>query len=256
MENPKINSNVIGQVGHSFDIILESMVGSTGYGWCLKHMPAGVELISTDNMPIRAGIAPTRQIFTFAAIKPLKRGTIEFDLLCLYDLSRESADHQIYLVDIHDKDENDALKNEIGGQKFLKGSGAMVHARPIPPYGFADSEKAILLYGFPPSLLYGYPVPDSCVSVIESKNNCVLKYGNPFGVAVDEAECNLKYGYPVVKYGYPPIYKYGFPMSKATGETFTVKEDAKNCIVKYGTPFGVADKAEDCTLKYGFPVQK
>jgi len=256
MDKPKINSNIIGQVGHSFDIILESMVGSTGYGWCLKAMPAGVELISTENMPIRAGIAPTRQIFTFAALKPMKDKLIEFDLLCLFDLSRDCADHAIFEVDIHDVDENDALKKEIGGHKFLKGSGAMVHARPIPPYGFADSEKAILLYGFPPSPLYGYPVSDCSPSVIESKTNCLLKYGNPFGVAVDEAECNLKYGYPVVKYGYPPIYKYGFPMSNTAGDTLSVKEDARNCIVKYGTPFGVANNDEDCVLKYGFPVKK
>lgn len=256
MENKNNNSTVTGQVGYSFDIILESMVGSTGYGWCLKHMPDGVELISTDNVPIRTGVALVRQIFTFAAIKSLKNGLIEFDLLCLFDLSRESADHTTFRIDIHDKDESDKLKNEIGGHKFLTGSGAMLHSRPIPPYGFADSNKAILLYGFPPTLLYGYPPASDCAtSVILSEANCMIKYGNPFGIAFDESECNLKYGYPIMKYGYPPIYKYGFPLSDASGKELTIKEDANNCIVKYGTPGGVANKAEDCVLKYGFPVK-
>jgi len=109
----KKTSNIIGQVGHSFDIILESMAGSTGYGWCLKSMPSGVELISTDEMPVKKGIAPVRQIFTFAALKPLKNGLIEFDLLCLYNLCLEPADHASFQIDVHDKDENDALKNEI-----------------------------------------------------------------------------------------------------------------------------------------------
>jgi len=169
MENTKENSTIIGQVYQSFDLILESMVGSTGYGWCLKSMPAGIELISTENIPIRTGVAPVRQIFTFAALKPLKNGLIEFDLLFLPDLSREAADHAAFRIDIHDKDENDVLKNEIGGQKFLKSTGAMVHAKPAIPYGFVDSEKAILLYGFPPG--------SNCnVSVIHSDTNCLLKW--------------------------------------------------------------------------------
>lgn len=256
MENTKNVSTVIGQVGHSFDIILESMVGSTGYGWCLKSMPSGIELISTDNMPVRPGIAPVRQIFTFAALKPLKNGLIEFDLLCLHDLTSPAADHADYKVEIHDKDENDALVNEIGAHKFIKGSGAMLHATPAIPYGFVSSGKVIPLYGFPPSPLYGYPV-DNSINVIHSNANCMLKYGNPFGIAVDSTECNLKYGYPVnMKYGYPPVYKYGFPLSNAAGEELIVKEDAKNCVVKYGTPGGVANTPGDCRLKYGFPVNK
>lgn len=254
MDKPKINPTIIGQVGHSFDIILESMVGSTGYGWCLKAMPDGIELISTEDVPVKKGIAPTRQIFTFAALKPMKNKAIEFELLCLYNLSQPAADKAIYEIEVHDVDENDVLKKEIGVHKFLRGSSAMVHAKPIPPYGFTDPGKIIPLYGFPPNPLYGYPVSDFAPSIIASQTNCLVKYGNPFGVAVSDAECNLKYGYPVVKYGYPPIYKYGFPMSNAQGETIKVKADAKNCVVKYGTPFGVANSENECTLKYGFPV--
>jgi hypothetical protein len=249
---------IICTVSTSFDIILESQVGSTGFGWCLKSIPAGVELAAIDIIPLGQHISPgskERTIFTFVAVKPLKEGIIGFDLLKLTYPHCEIADTINYTVYVHDEDENDVLKKEIGGQKFVKGAGAMVHAKPIPPYGFTDPGKAILLYGFPVNPLYGYPVPSCGPNVLESKANCLLKYGNPFGVATDEAECNLKYGYPVVKYGYPPIYKYGFPMSNSTGKVLTVKEDAQNCIVKYGTPFGVANKAEDCTLKYGFPVQ-
>ena len=249
---------IICTIGTSFDIILESQVSSTGFGWCLKSIPAGVELAAIEAISLSQHISPgfkERTIFTFAAVKPLKEGIIGFDLLRLTHPNCEIADTVNYTVYVHDKDENDVLKKEIGGEKFVKGAGAMVHAKPIPPYGFADSEKAILLYGFPVNPLYGYPTATCGPSVLESKANCLLKYGNPFGVAADEAECNLKYGYPIVKYGYPPVYKYGFPMSNSAGISLTVKEDAQNCIVKYGTPFGVANKAEECVLKYGFPVQ-
>ena len=242
-------TNIIGQVGHSFDIILESMVGSTGYGWCLKSMAAGIELTSTDNMPVRTGIAPVRQVFTFAALKPVKNGIIEFDLLCLFDLTRESADHHDYTINIHDVNENDVLKNEIGGHKFIKGSGAMFHEKPIIPYGVIKPGKVIPLYGFPPE-------SGLSTTMIHSQANCMLKYGNPFGVALEEAECTLKYGYPLMKYGYPPIYKYGFPLSGSAGEKFMIKENAANCSVKYGTPGGIAKNAEECVLKYGFPVKE
>ncbi|MFA6336020.1 MAG: hypothetical protein WCX48_10820 [Bacteroidales bacterium] len=245
-------SAVIAQLGHSFDIILESMVGSTGYGWCLKGIPAGVELISTENVPIRKGVAPVRQIFTFAAIEPIKGGLIEFDLLCLYNLSCEIADHSAYQVYIYREDENDELARKIGSSRFIKGTGTMVHAKPIPPYGFADCEKAILLYGFPPD-------NSKCPGIIDSKANCLLKYGNPFGVSTDESECQLKYGYPITtKYGYPPpIYKYGFPLTNKCGENYVIKEDKDNCIVKYGIPPGnVSTNNEDCIVKYGFPEKK
>ncbi len=250
---------IICTIGTSFDIILESQVGSTGFGWCLKSIPEGVELADIGSLPLSQHVSPgckERQVFTFVAVKPLKEGSIAFDLLRLTHPVCEIADTVTYTVYVHDEDENDVLKKEIGGQKFVKGAGAMVHAKPVQPYGFADAEKAILLYGFPVNPLYGYPSVGYSPSFIESATNCMVKYGNPFGVAADDAECNLKYGYPVVKYGYPPIYKYGFPLNDASGKTFTVKEDAQNCIVKYGTPFGVANKPEDCTLKYGFPVQE
>lgn len=239
-------STIIAVVDHSFDVILESMVGSTGYGWCLKSLPDGVELISTTNVPVRQGVAPVRQIFTFAALKPIKKGVLKFDLLCLHTLSRDIADHATYNVEIHDKKENDELANEIGGQKFLKGAGAMLHAGPAMPYGFPDSDKTALL-------LYGFPNADaSCAaSVIYSNANCLLKYGTPFGVSTDDSGCNLKYGFPVT----PVIYKYGFPLTNASGGDIQVEEDANNCIVKYGTPGGVGTD-QDCALKYGFPSIK
>lgn len=254
-----MNNAIVCTVSNTFDIILESQVASTGFGWCLKSMPEGVELASIQNVPIGQHVSPgckERQIFTFVAIEPLKEGTISFDLLRLTHPETEIADTASYTVYVHDIDENDALKKEIGSQKFVQGTSSMVHARPIMPYGFADPEKIHVIYGFPPSPLYGYPAPYTGQNVIESQTNCILKYGNPFGIATSEADCNLKYGYPVINHTYPPIYKYGFPINDAEGNALSIKEDAQNCLVKYGTPLGMATKPEDCTLKYGFPIKE
>jgi len=234
------------QAGQSFDIVLESMMGSTGYGWCLKSMSPEIVLISTFTNPIHAGVSPVRQGVTFGAVKLSRCAQIEFEMLCLFDLTREPADCATYQIEIYDHAADDALKNEIGSQKFLSLGGMMVHHRPVPPYGFANSDKIHVLYGFPP--------PEACnPTVIASTKNCILKYGNPFGVANEEADCRMKYGYPVLKYGFPPNYKYGFPLTNSDGKTMIVKENPGRCLVKYGTPLGVARKAEDCTLKYGFP---
>lgn len=234
------------QAGQSFDIVLESMVGSTGYGWCLKNMPPEIVLISTFTTPIHAGVSPVRQGFTLGAIKSCRCAQLEFEMLCLFDLLREPADYATYPIEIYEPTSDDALKNEIGSQKFLNLGGTMVHNRPVPPYGFANPDKIHVLYGFPP--------PEACSpTVIASTKNCLLKYGNPFGVATEESDCRLKYGYPAPKYGYPPSYKYGFPLTNAAGKTLVVKENPLRCLVKYGTPYGVANKADECLLKYGFP---
>lgn len=244
MEKKIDNSAIIGQVGHSFDVMLESMVFSTNYGWCLKSMPDGVELISTNSMPIRPGIAPVRQIFTFAALKPIKKAELAFDLLCLHDLTRTVADTVVFDLYVHAENENDALTKEIGKKAFFKGAGSMSHTK--VPVAVAK-ELAGRIH-----LLYGYPNPaEDSIKVIHSATNCLLKYGTPFGLSAEKDECNLKYGFPI-----PPIEKYGFPLSDSANKPLKIKEDKANCIVKYGTPGGISSNSAECILKYGFPVSE
>lgn len=240
------NSSIIASVNHTFDIILESMLGSTNYGWSLKSMPDGVALLSTEIVPIRTGISPVRQIFTFAALEPVKDGIIEFAMLCMSNPSSLPADTATYHIYIHAEDENDALEKVIGSSKFLKGSGTVNHFKPIPLYGFPMESRTIMPYGFPK------PADTAQVNVVHSKNNCLLKYGTPWGVTEVEADCNLKYGFPVNM----PIYKYGFPMTNQAGEEFEVVHDDKNCIVKYGFPGGIGALDKHCTMLYGFPKKK
>lgn len=254
MEHSENGAVVIAYVGHSFDIYLESMVASTGYGWCLKSMPEGVDLISTMEIPLKTGVGAVRHIFTFAALKSMKKGLLRFEMLCLHNFSGAVADEVAFLLDVHDENENesDPLLNQIGSYKFIKGTGALVHSKPAIPYGFPDTDQAVMLYGFPRG-------EGGCVGVISSNTRCQLKYGTPFGVSAGEADCHLKYGFPVdMLYGYPrPNYKYGFPLTDLKGKAFKLKEveeNSANCVVKYGTPGGVSNSPGDCRIKYGFPV--
>jgi len=238
----KDSHDVIVVLDHTFDVVLESMAGSTGYSWCLQSMPKGVALISINNVPIRPGVAPVRQIFTFAALEKLKGGKLEFEMLCLFDLSRPVADTAMFNINIYANDENDVLEKELGKAKFLKGTGSVLHNKPIVAYGF----PSIQLYGFPNASEI------STINVIHSDNNCLLKYGTPMGVVDKEDDCTLKYGFPVSSQN----YKYGFPLSNMEGDEYEVTQDDDNCLLKYGTPKGVAGKDDDCILKYGFPRKK
>ncbi|MBP2144224.1 hypothetical protein J2127_001394 [Methanococcus voltae] len=132
----------------------------------------------------------------------------------------------------------------------------------IPPYGFSRQfYDPIVAYGVncapntavanvgstQTQMLYAAPM------VIESKENCLLKYGTPWGISRNSEECILKYGVPIFDcenaQGDDCILKYGFPVriEKTT-------EDSERCVVKYGTPSGIAKNANECNLKYGFPV--
>ncbi|MBM7408471.1 protease inhibitor I42 family protein [Methanococcus maripaludis] len=129
----------------------------------------------------------------------------------------------------------------------------------IPPYGFSRQfYDPTVAYGVncAPALkgsnqgtqmLYAAPM------VLESQENCLLKYGTPWGISKNSEECILKYGVPLFDCENAEnedcIVKYGFPVriEKAS-------EDSERCVVKYGTPSGIAKNANECNLKYGFPV--
>ena len=56
--------------GKSFSVGLQSMLGSTAYGWCLTGLPKGVVLlgIDTEKVPSSATVAPVIQKFWFVAV--------------------------------------------------------------------------------------------------------------------------------------------------------------------------------------------
>ena len=168
--------------GKSFSIDLQSMLGSTCWGWCLTRLPQGIALIGMETIPTAAGVAPVIQRFWFGALSAVKdKAEIGFTLINLSDMT--SAKQKVDVnVTVIPKDSEDFAK-------FSENCDDAVDpvCNSAMPYGVVLGNRSV-------AFKYGYP-------------NQNMKYGYP--------DINLKYGFPrgdakpVVAYGFPRV-KYGF----------------------------------------------
>ena len=238
--------------GKVFSVELQSMLGSTLYGWSLTGIPQGIALLGTETSRTTLGVAPVIQRFWFGAYSAVKdKASLEFTLVNVSDVSATEKKHTVSVKVIPSDSEEFA--------KLSENSDAMVSdvCNSMQPYGYPLGAtnfvnmaygypyrrgEVVFKYGYPcatddVNVKYGYPCDDSVVA---------HKYGYPCGVQ----DVLLKYGFPCktqdvnFKYGYPcgvqdVLLKYGFP-----GAT----EDVN---FKYGYPCG----AQDAALKYGFPCK-
>lgn len=220
---------IIAYQGKTFSVTLQSMLGSTNYGWCLSTMPEGVVLAGLENVPTTQGIGPVNQIFYFGVVDVPEDPNVvlDFKLLCLSDFSKQGDEVQVNVQLVPYNKEN------MDSNSFIQYSENSAVYNAQIPYGFVLNNTA-LKYGYPcgdntAAVKYGYPCDD----------NITVKYGYPCGDTPA-----LKYGYPcddnpVLKYGYPcgveAALKYGYPCSNDPS-------------VKYGYPCGV-----EAALKYGYP---
>lgn len=189
--------------GRSFSVTLQSMIGSTNYGWCLTSLPSCFVLKGQVNQPTVKGIGPVNQVFYFMTVGVPESGntaTLSFGMFNLSHVSypfkaEKTVDIQ---VDIIPCDADESIASDSPFVKYSENSAF-----------YSDSSQEMLA-----ALKYGYPV---------------LKYGYPMG---DDCCASLKYGYPISahKYGYPVVFKYGYPMGDDCCDD--------NCCtsVKYGFP--------------------
>lgn len=251
--------------GKTFSIDLQSMLGSTNYGWALTCLPQGIALLRTELSWVNPRIGPTIQRFWFGAVSVTKdKEEIEFTMLKLSDMTPTDKKLSV-LVKVIPSDSEEFVKlNEKGESMFADVFNA------IPPYGFPSPKEVqdsivnvkygypcgdnpyIIKYGYPcgvqdtVNVKYGYPCGDNPI------NPVIGKYGYPCGT---QDAVNVKYGYPcgdnsiIVKYGYPcgvqdaVNVKYGYPC-----------DSQENVNVKYGYPCGVQDatKTQNAAVMYGF----
>ena len=264
--------------GQSFSIELQSMFGSTNYGWTLTKLPQGIALLSTETTPTAAGVAPVIQKFWFGAVSATEdKSELEFTLVNLTDMSATKKTHTVLLNVIPSDSEEFA--------KFSENTDATIRAvsSPAMPYGLVlGSQEAVVKYGYPcstsevPLMKYGYPCGVNDAPLMKYGYPCntsevpVVKYGYPCGVQ----DVALKYGYPcgandaslnreaALKYGYPcgtselPLMKYGYPcgvqdaaLNREAAMAYGYKNCTNEAALKYGYPCGVQDAA----LKYGYP---
>lgn len=216
--------------GKSFNVTLQSYLGSTNYGWCLISLPKGIILAGQANEPaFQDGTrnALVNQIFYFIATEATQEKTeIDFGLCCLTQNPSELNPfkyEEMVTVFV-----NVIPANKLEGSKFVQYSG---NAAMYSPGGGSDLITA-LKYGYPCNLesgvglKYGYPC---------SVDAAAYKYGYP----CSQDAAAYKYGYPCAqenavadKYGYPcsqdaTLLKYGYPCSQDT--TPVVKYGYPNC---------------------------
>ena len=274
--------------GQSFSIELQSMFGSTNYGWTLTKLPQGIALLSTETISTATGVAPVIQRFWFGAVSATEdKSELEFTLINFTDMSATKKTHTV-LLNVISSDSDEFAK-------FSENSDATIRAvaGPAMPYGLVlGSQEAVVKYGYPcgvqdaPLMKYGYPCGVQDAPLMKYGYPCntseapVVKYGYPCGV--NDAPL-MKYGYPcdlpLMKYGYPcgaqdaapnreAALKYGYPCGTNDAPLMKYGYPCDLPLMKYGYPCGVQDAAsnreaamaygyKNCTndvaLKYGYP---
>lgn len=177
--------------GRSFSVTLQSMIGSTNYGWCLTSLPSCFVLTGQVNRPTVRGIGPVNQVFYFMTVGIPKSGNTAALSFGMFNLSHVSypfkaektVDIQVEITPCNTKD------SIASDSRFVKYSENAAFC------GDTSQEiLAALKYGYP-VVKYGYPISNDCC-------------------CDDDCCASFKYGYPISahKYGYPVVFKYGYPM--------------------------------------------
>ena len=228
--------------GKKFTVELQSMLGSSGFGWSLTGLSKGIALLDTTMSPSTYArmVAPVIQKFEFVAIAaPEDKAEIEFTMISFATMEVSKQKHTV-MVKVIPSDSEEFVKLSENCEPMFRDV-----CNSMPPYGFPSPKEVQdsvvnAMYGyncgtFNPLVLYGFP----------ANQDVTLKYGYPCGV---QDAVNVKYGYPcgdqdvLVKYGYPcgaqdaVNVKYGYPCVD------------RNLTLKYGYPCG----AQDAAVMYGF----
>lgn len=182
-----MSKKIVALQGKIFYVELESMLGSTNYGWCVKTLPAGLIFMGEEKIPVAPGIAPVKQQFYFGVVSAENANVeIEFELVCGSDLTKIGDEYkpEVTIVGSNSEDfvpysENDAVSNAV--------RNSAVRGNINLKYGYPCDNVPILKYGYPgglqdAALKYGYPC---------STQNIVVKYGYPCG----SQDAAVKYGY-------------------------------------------------------------
>lgn len=210
--------------GKIFTVDLQSMLGSTAYGWCLAGLPEGIILEGVEIVHTTPGIAPVIQRFYFGVSSAkATEAELTFVLACTFQPDEIAKEEKISLTIIpHNSDKYVAYNENLRQKESESTANAVIPygvqfsreaAQAQMPYGMIYNQNA--LNGGAPVLMYGVEPPAFPCST----QNTMMKYGYPCGFQ----DANLKYGYPCgvqdanMKYGYfcnrnePFITKYGYP---------------------------------------------
>ncbi|VFQ45928.1 protease inhibitor I42 family protein [Desulfoluna butyratoxydans] len=185
-------------VGQPLQIVLQSNVGSTGYGWYLSFLDGGIALFGSCVTPASSAYGgPSNHAFDFVA---LKEGTykVEFILIAPWRME-EPAQTETYTIEIKapSKTAADDIEEAMKSQRFTSADAVS------PESG--------------PSMVLKYATPMA---------SPVLKYAAPMG-GMDASATMLAYAAPMASAGQAtcascgPVILYAAPMAQANMATVT-----------------------------------
>ncbi len=224
--------------GKSFYVELQSMLGSTNYGWCLKSMPEELLLTGTQNTHTRPGISPMMQRFYFSAVSAETTNVeVTFVLACLSNVSDVTDEFKAEIQIVPSNSDEFVSYSENGpAPQVIYGITYMGDQETV-----CGDNAAALKYGYPCGNDTPFIRRHSCgpentpfIHANSCNTNTAFKYGYPCGVN----DANLKYGYSCG--ANDARLAYGYPCG------------VNDANLKYGYPCGV----NDATLKYGYPVME
>jgi hypothetical protein len=156
-------------VGQPVQIKLQSMVGSTGYGWYLARLDGGLALSSAIVTPTAPGVAPVNHQFDFMAVAagPFK---VEFQLLAPWRPG-EAADTEVYEVDIAPprKSAKEDIEASMAGRDFIKATSVNVGQAQTDPSTVLKyaapmaTATSMLDYAAPMTQAASLAVPQTCI---------------------------------------------------------------------------------------------
>ena len=140
-----MEQNLIALQGKIFTVDLQSMMGSTNYGWCLTTMPSTLILMATETIPSN-NMGPVIQRFYFGAVssQPIE-SDIHFAMICWSDLTQIIGSHTVHLRIVPSENAN--------FMPYSENAGNTCGYTPGLKYGF-PCEQAAMANG---TMLYGYP---------------------------------------------------------------------------------------------------
>lgn len=193
--------NITMKIGQVVDVTLDSMAGSTGYGWELASLE-GVNLCDITVVPPRA-IGITQQVFSFRATAA-GTGKASFVLAAPWKIE-EPAQTVEYTFTVAEASEDDLLKLKgFTTQATVREPGTTIMYAAQAPLGSFDNSideccsdeciPQVMKYNSPPPLGMKYNSPRP-----------VMKYNIPQPV--------MKYNIPQPTYNIPPMMRYNYPFN-------------------------------------------
>ena len=232
----KINKETLSaEIGHVIDISLESMMGSTGYGWQLEGLNGCVNLLDIRVQNSSRRMGPIEQIFSFIPTGTGK-AVVTFVLAASWKEEGEPVKTIEYQITVDKQSEENIDLDKLKVKGFV-------------------SKPEVSLRQYDPTMLYAVQMPSDLKRSSGTIGDIRLKYGIPIE---RRGDLRLKYGVLTqgpgdgrLKYGIRPQTQYNIP---GISSLYNVRPNIQglNTRMYYGYPINSANM---CTpmIPYGFP---